>query len=198
MPLTLWLSMATFAFVTSITPGPNNLMLTASGARFGFARTLPHIVGIEVGFFLLLLATALGLGELFSLWPPAQTVLRGVGAAYLLWLAWQLLRDPGHDNDGGDARPLAVWQAAVFQVVNPKAWMMAVSSMGTFTLPGDAYLPSAIVVAVTFAIVGIPCAFTWAGFGTVIRRYLHGPRARRVVNGVLAVLTLGAVAMLLW
>src|SRR5262249_2063697 len=119
---------ATYYFVMSITPGPNNVMLTASGANFGFRRTLPHMFGISAGCAVQLIAVGAGLGALFSHWPVLQTVLQWAGAAYLLWLGWKLIGS-GEIREGHAAQPVTFLQAAAFQFVNPKAWVMSLSAV---------------------------------------------------------------------
>ncbi|RMU51303.1 Amino acid transporter LysE [Pseudomonas savastanoi pv. glycinea] len=118
----LLLAFTLFAFVTSITPGPNNMMLLASGVNFGFSRTLPHMLGISIGFFVLVLTVGFGLGSVFKAWPLLYTILRYVGAAYLLYLAWKIATSgPASDNVDSQGKPLSFMSAALFQWVNPKA-----------------------------------------------------------------------------
>lgn len=130
----LLLAFALFALVTSITPGPNNTMLLASGVNFGFNRSIPHILGISCGFFVLVLAVGLGLGAVFEAYPVLYSVLRYVGAAYLLYLAWKIARSgPMSETEQGQGKPISYWGAAAFQWVNPKAWVMAVGAISTYT-----------------------------------------------------------------
>src|SRR6185312_10694880 len=121
------LPFATYSFVMSITPGPNNVMLTASGATFGFRRTIPHILGISVGFGAELLAVCAGLGAIFNHWPYLQTVLRWVGAAYLIYLGIKMLGGSGAANSRSSSRPVTFFEAALFQFLNPKAWVMTIT-----------------------------------------------------------------------
>jgi threonine/homoserine/homoserine lactone efflux protein len=129
LPLDTALALVSFAFVAAMTPGPNNIMLTASGVTFGFTRTIPHMLGICAGFVALVLAVGLGVGAAFTALPEAKTVLKIIGAAYMLWLAWKVATAGPSDADGGRAAPMTFWQAVAFQWVNPKAWVMAVSAM---------------------------------------------------------------------
>jgi threonine/homoserine/homoserine lactone efflux protein len=127
----LMLAFASFAFVSSITPGPNNAMLLASGVNYGFRRTMPHIAGISLGCMVMLILVGLGLGAVFASVPLFYIVLRYVGAAYLLWLAWTIARAGSMADRPSDRRPLTFWQAAAFQWVNPKAWIIVVGAVST-------------------------------------------------------------------
>jgi threonine/homoserine/homoserine lactone efflux protein len=177
---------ATYYFVMSITPGPNNVMLTAAGANFGFRRTIPHMLGISAGCAVQLLAVCAGLGALFTKWPVLQTVLQWVGAAYLLWLGWKLLRS-GEVAEGKAPEPVTFLQAAAFQFVNPKAWVMSLSAVSLF-LPRD----MGIVPAITYLIgmmllINLPCIGAWALFGSSLRTVLQRRTARLAFNVSMAV-----------
>lgn len=202
MSTQLILAMFSFAFVTSITPGPNNLMLLASGANFGFKRTIPHMIGISLGMAVLLILTLAGLGSLFVAWPMAQTALKVVGVMYLLWLAWKIATAPVTDapkapeDQQVSAQPMQWWQAILFQFVNPKAWMMALGSVSSFTLAGEQYLLSGLVLIVIFTFVNLPTVSVWAGFGVFIQRFLSSPQRRRQFNFLMALLTAATVFMI--
>ncbi|MCF5142619.1 LysE family translocator [Pseudomonas sp. PA-6-1D] len=156
-----------FAFVSSITPGPNNTMLLASGVNFGFRRSMPHALGISIGFMLLVMSVGLGLGEVFKVFPWAYTVLRYVGAAYLLYLAWKIATAGGmSENPDERGKPMTFLGAAAFQWVNPKAWIMAL----------------------VFAVVNLPSVCVWVGCGSGLRNVLREPRWLRVFNGSMAAL----------
>jgi threonine/homoserine/homoserine lactone efflux protein len=180
------LAYATYYFVMSITPGPNNVMLTAAGANFGFRRTIPHMLGISAGCAVQLLAVCAGLGALFTKWPLLQTALQWVGAAYLLWLGWKLLRS-GEVAQGKAPEPITFLQAAAFQFVNPKAWVMSLSAVSLF-LPRDV----GIVAATTYLLglmllINLPCIGVWALFGSSLRSVLQRRTARLVFNASMAV-----------
>lgn len=188
-----FLALLVYALVTSITPGPNNFMLLASGVNFGFVRTIPHMIGIGVGFFVLLLGVGLGLGAVLIAYPPLHLALKLAGGAYLLYLAWKIAssRSLGGGGDAG-ARPMTFLEAAAFQWVNPKAWVMAVSAMAIYTDPDKPFL-SVLVIAAAFAAVNFPSVSCWAGFGTALRGFLADPARLRWFNvamGVLLALTL--------
>lgn len=191
MNLDLLPALALFAVSSSITPGPNNVMVTASGANFGFARTLPHMLGISIGFPVMVIAVGLGLGQVFAQLPMLHSVMKWVGAAYLLWLAWKLAtaRPTGID-DGAPAqsRPMTLLQAAAFQWVNPKAWIMAVGAMSTFTTVGGDPIVEASIIGGMFALACLPSVALWAGFGVALRRWLSSATALRRFNLSMAAL----------
>lgn len=174
MSLDAFLALLVYAFVTSITPGPNNLMLLSSGVNFGFVRTVPHMLGIGGGFLTLLLGVGLGLGALLTAVPSLHLVLKIAGGAYLLYLAWRIAmsRSMGQGEAGG--RPMTFLEAAAFQWVNPKAWVMAISAMAIYTNPAAPFI-SMLVVALAFAAVNLPSVSTWAGFGMALRGFLADP-----------------------
>jgi threonine/homoserine/homoserine lactone efflux protein len=175
----------TYTFVMSITPGPNNVMLTASGARFGFRRTLPHMLGIVCGFVLQLLAVCAGLSALFQKWPLLQGILSWVGAAYLIYLGWHLLRSDAASATRHE-RPIRFGEALLFQFLNPKAWVMTVTA-ATLFLPHElGVLLAGAYMALVMEAVGLPCMTVWALVGSGLRRFLAGPRARLVFNGTMA------------
>jgi threonine/homoserine/homoserine lactone efflux protein len=180
------LAFATYSFVMSITPGPNNVMLTASGATFGFRKTVPHILGVSAGFSVVLLAVCAGLDALFNRWPEIQTVLRWLGAAYLIYLGWRILRS-GEAQAAESRKPLTLMEAAGFQFLNPKAWVMTLTAAAMF-LPRELGLLTACayMVAVMW-IVNLPCITVWALFGSSLRGFLAKPSGRATFNVVMAV-----------
>jgi threonine/homoserine/homoserine lactone efflux protein len=179
------LPFVTYAFVMSITPGPNNVMLTASGARFGFRRTVPHILGIVCGFTVQLLAVCAGLSALFSRWPALQTTLSWLGALYLLFLGWRLLKSStAHTH--AHAHPVRFLEAALFQFLNPKAWVMSITSATLFLPQELALLLRGAYMALVMEGVGLPSMAVWALFGSSLKNFLAAPRARVVFNGAMA------------
>lgn len=193
MPLETFLALVLFAFTTSITPGPNNMMLFASGVNFGFTRTIPHMLGIGAGFFSLLLAIGLGLGALLQTVPVVYTILKFAGGAYLVWIAWKIGTSRSLSDGKTGAQPMTFFGAAIFQWVNPKAWVMAVTAMATYTNP-DYYLPTVLLVGLAFAAVNVPSVSTWAGFGSALREWLSVPARLKWFNITMAVL----LVMSLW
>jgi threonine/homoserine/homoserine lactone efflux protein len=181
------LPFATYSFVMSITPGPNNVMLTASGATFGFRRTIPHILGISVGFGAELLAVCAGLGAVFNHWPYLQTVLRWVGAAYLIYLGIKMLRGSGPANSRSSSRPVTFYEAAVFQFLNPKAWVMTITA-ATMFLPHElGVLAAGAYMLFVMVVMNMPCIAVWALFGSSLRRFLERPATRLGFNVAMAV-----------
>lgn len=187
MSIEIFLSLMLFAITTSITPGPNNMMLLSSGVNFGFRRTIPHMIGIEVGFASVLIATGFGLGALFKALPFLYIVLKVAGGLYLLWIAWSIgmSRSLGHGKSS--SRPMGFWAAAAFQWVNPKAWVMAVSSMAAFADP-DRLVLTVAIVTFAFAVLAFPCQGIWAGFGSMMREWLSHPARLKWFNIIMAIL----------
>jgi len=187
MALGTFLALLLFAFTTSITPGPNNMMLFASGVNFGFRRTIPHMLGIGVGFFVLLIAVGLGLGALLHTVPLLYTTLKFAGGAYLIWIAWKIGTSRSLSERESGAQPMSFLSAAAFQWINPKAWVMAVSAMATYTNE-QLYLFSVLLVGLAFAVVNLPSVSTWAGFGSALRDWLSVPVRLKWFNITMAVL----------
>ncbi|MCM0019551.1 MAG: LysE family translocator [Tagaea sp.] len=180
----LW-ALLGFALTTSCTPGPNNAMLTASGANFGFRRAIPHMLGVMLGFPVMVLAIGVGLGAVFAALPWLHAALKYAGAAYLLYLAWRVAT--AGRSDGPDAaKPIGFFEAAGFQWVNPKAWIMAVGALAAYTDPdANAWLEAARV-ALAFLLSGVVSCTMWCGFGVAIGRLLKTERAFRTFNFAMA------------
>ncbi|SDR60700.1 Threonine/homoserine/homoserine lactone efflux protein [Rhizobiales bacterium GAS113] len=187
---------AMFGFVTSITPGPNNMMLLASGLNFGVRRTIPHMLGISIGYVILMLAVGFGLGEALRSVPHAFLVLKLAGGAYMLWLAWQIARsapprdaaaEAGEAGAGAARRPMSALQAAAFQWVNPKAWVIVVTAVATYVSP-DELARDLLIVTLICGLINLPSISVWAVFGAGLRRFLSDPGWRRIFNVTMAVL----------
>lgn len=177
---------ATYSFVMSITPGPNNVMLTASGANFGFRRTVPHLLGISAGCAVQIAAVCAGPGALFQYWPMLHEVLKWAGAAYLVYLGSRLLRS-GELSEGHAARPITFLQAAAFQFVNPKAWVMSLTAVALFMPTGTSTLAAWTYLIGMMVFINLPCIAVWAAFGSTLRGFLT-QRARRIAfNAIMAV-----------
>jgi threonine/homoserine/homoserine lactone efflux protein len=194
----LLLPLTGFAFVAAVTPGPNNFLLTTSGLNFGFRRTIPHLLGICFGFPLMVLLVGLGLAGLFATSVRLHQALKILGTAYLAYLAVRIaLARPVLAAGDGRTRPMRFLEAAAFQWVNPKGWVMAVGAdAGYTTLDGNNFVEILTITAVFF-VVSFPSTALWAGFGTVMRRWLSSPRHIRVFNLVMAALLLASIAPLL-
>ena len=193
--LTTWLFSATaFAVAASGTPGPNNVMVAASGATFGFARTVPHILGIVVGYPVMLVVLAFGAGDLLRAYPLLHEVLKWVGAGYLLWLAVRIAMARPNLEPAGSGRsvPLTFLQAALFQWVNPKAWMMAVGSIAAYT-NGAAVAAQALALAAIFVIAALPAVSFWTMTGVGAARLLRTPGRLRAFNLVMAALLVASL-----
>ena len=187
----LMLAYVVFCFATAGTPGPNNMMLLASGANFGFRRTVLHILGISGGLGFMVLAMGLGLGGVFRAYPVLHEILKWIGAAYMLWLAWKIATS-STVTDRSLGKPMTFLQAAAFQWVNPKAWMMAVAAYSTY-LPARS-VAGVVAVALLFALVNLPCLSTWTLLGSQLRGWMAVGRRQRLFNltmGGLLVLSLG-------
>ena len=180
------LPFATYSFVMSITPGPNNVMLTASGATFGFRRTIPHILGISFGFGLELLAVCAGLGAIFTRWPELQTGLRWVGAVYLLYLGVRMLGS-GPADSRASTRPVTFVEAAAFQFLNPKAWVMTITAASLFLPHEIGVIAAGVYMLAVMVVMNMPCIAVWALFGSSLRRFLERPASRMGFNAAMAV-----------
>lgn len=191
------LPLALFAFVSSITPGPNNIMLTSSGVLFGFARTLPHMLGITAGFGMMLALCAAGVGSLVLAVPALHTGLKIAGSAYLLYLAWQLRHMSFRQQDVQQLRPMSFTGAAAFQFINPKAWIMAVTGASAFLPPIAPIIVAILVFCLVFCVVNLCCISVWAGAGAALRRYLQQSAWQKGFCAVMMVLTAYA-ALSLW
>jgi threonine/homoserine/homoserine lactone efflux protein len=191
MTFSVIVALAAFAFVTTVTPGPNNLMLLASGANFGFKKTLPHMVGIVVGLSALTLVVGGGLMALFEAYPILNTWLSILSAAYLLWLAWKIATAAPLKENDGKGKPMTLLQAAAFQWVNPKAWAMGLSAI-TLYAPNKT-LFSVLIVASVFAVVSFPAISVWAWLGIVVRQWLNSHTRYRVFNITMALLLIASL-----
>ena len=184
MSYDLILALLGFAFVTSVTPGPNNMMLLASGVNFGFARSLPHMLGISIGHSLMVFLVGLGLGGVMQAWPPAMILLKGTSIGYMLWLAWKIANAGAPGQGKAAAKPFNFLQAAAFHWVNPKAWAMALGAISAYA--GDGSLASVAIVAAVFAAVNLPSVSVWAAAGEVLRGWLAHPPRLRAFNWTMA------------
>jgi len=187
--LQLFIALSSFYFVMFSTPGPNNAMLAASGIKFGFKRTLPHLIGIPCGHVVQISLVCLGLGKIFMMYPHIQEVLKYVCAAYLLYLGYKIIGSfSEHKKDS--SRPLKLYEAALFQFVNPKAWTVAIMVASGF-FPKDEILIIAILFSsLTAAIVCFPSICLWALFGSSIRLMIKNTKIKKVVEFLLAFLLL--------
>lgn len=203
MEFSLLFAITFFAFIMSVTPGPNNMMLLASGAKFGYLRTLPHIFGIIIGVACLLSSVLIGFGVLFELYPVLYQILKLVGGSYLLYLAWKIARSPTDEKslqkttEQRKTEPMKIIDASLFQFINPKAWAMAIGSVSTFTLSGDLYLPSGLCIIISFAVMGFIAISIWAYLGVTIGKVLTNPIRRRNFNWLMGCMTASTLIFIL-
>lgn len=191
MTATLLFALMGFSFVSSITPGPNNLMLLASGGNFGYWRSIPHMLGIAIGFVLMTVIVGLALMQIFDTYPATYTILRYVSGAYLLYLAYKIARMSLPREGEKTGKPLSFLQAAAFQWVNPKAWTMTVSALTQFA--PDNTTASVISVALIFGIINLPSISAWTLMGTHIRQFLTHPMRLRAFNITMALLLIASM-----
>lgn len=196
MSVDLFLALLAFAFATSVTPGPNNLMLLASGVNFGFRRSIPHMLGVGLGFGLMVIVIGLGLGAVFETYPVMHRLLAYGGGAYMLWLAWKIATTGPVGEAKMGSRPMTFLQAALFQWVNPKAWVMAITAVATYAV-ASSHVASVLLVGLTFVLVNIPSVSVWTLSGVAVRRVLTDPRHLRLFNIGMALLLLVSLAQLL-
>ena len=211
------LALTVFAAVSSGTPGPNNLMLMTSGVNFGMKRSMPHLLGITLGFCFMIFAVGMGLQAMFTAIPQLEVILRYVGTAYLLWLSWKIAHSGpisnGSSNGSGDGqasgaksgvRPMGFWAAAAFQWVNPKAWFMAISAITTYASSaadvagGASQLSQVLLVVLIFGVVNFPLVACWGLFGSAMRRFLQDPKILKIFNITMAVLLVASLYPILY
>jgi threonine/homoserine/homoserine lactone efflux protein len=195
MNLDQLLALVAFALVTSVTPGPNNLMLMASGANYGFRRTIPHMLGVSIGFVLMIVLVGLGLVQVFEAYPASRRILLGVSVIYLLYLTWKIATASRPDAPELAGSPLTFLQAALFQWVNPKAWAMALTATSVYA--PSANFRSVLLVAGVFGLISVPSVSSWTAAGRQMRRWLTNAARLRAFNIGMAVLLLASLYPLL-
>lgn len=187
-----------FAAAVTLTPGPNVVLVTASGANFGFRRTIPQMLGITLGFGFMAVAAGLGLAGMVHAEPRLHAVLKYAGAAYLLYLAWRIARADAGSGASSRARPIGFLEAALFTWMNPKAWVSVLGALAAYTTVGGDVLWETSVIAAVLAAFCLISVAVWAGFGTVIGRFLARPRARILFNWCMAGLLVLSLIPVLW
>jgi len=179
------------------TPGPNNMMLAASGANYGLRATVPHISGVFIGFSFMIFAVSLGLGSLFLHYPLLQEILRWGGALMLVWVAWKIATAKRPGTPGAATKPFSFVQASAFQWINPKAWIMAIGVSSQFALPESPVSSGATIAAIAM-LGGVSSATGWAWFGAFLARWLHTRARLRAFNWSMAAIILAGVVMVLF
>ena len=183
------LSIISFTFATAMTPGPNNFMLLSSGLTFGYKKTLAHILGVMVGFPVMIVAVGLGLGTVFEMYPELYDILKVVGIAYLLWMAWKIATSSsGMGSDDEVKKPFTLVQAMLFQWVNPKAWVMVITAMGSFITSREHAFLQVLLIAFTYLCVGFLSTNFWALGGVYLQKFISNENKVMMFNRVMAVL----------
>jgi threonine/homoserine/homoserine lactone efflux protein len=191
MTTELLLAFATFTLVSSITPGPNNLMLMASGTNFGVRRTMPHFWGVIIGFTALILLVGLGLSQIFVAFPVMQTVLKALSALYMLYLAWKIATAPPPGEGEARGKPMTFVQALMFQWVNPKGWSMALTAVSAYVVGYSVW--GYVFVAAVLGLTSTVFSGLWMLAGARLRSFLADPRALRTFNIVMALLLVASL-----
>ena len=194
MTADLLTALVVFAFVTSITPGPNNMLLLASGVNYGFRRTIPQMLGVSLGFCLMILLVGLGIGQAFQRFPVLYAVLKITSVVYMLWLAWKIAMSGPISSRVHDAtaRPMTFLQACAFQWVNPKGWTMCLTAVSAFTVPAQ-YLVSLLAVVAAYFVVNLPSVSAWTVFGVSLRGLLADPKRVQIFNLAMAIALLASL-----
>lgn len=196
MTYNLLLALLGYAFVTSITPGPNNMMLMASGANFGLRRSVPHMLGISIGHSVMVFMVGVGLSQLINQFPPFNIALKILSAAYMLWLAWKIANASAPVDGRVCGKPFTFLQAAAFQWINPKAWGMAITTTSQYA--PDQSMRSYLLVAAVFASTNLPSITVWAYAGQSLRRFLTNTARLRAFNFTMAGLLALSLIFVLW
>ncbi|MGL6313822.1 LysE family translocator [Vibrio sp. WXL103] len=171
-----------FAISSSVTPGPNNIMVMTSGVNFGVKRTMPLLTGICIGFTIMLLVLGAGFSAVFELYPELHFVIKCFGVLYLLYLAYLIATSSGAIQSDRQSKPLTFMNGALFQWVNGKAWVVAMGAIAAFTTAGGDLLMQNMMIAATFLVVSFPCVAIWLGFGSLLKNVLNTPRRRWLFN----------------
>jgi len=187
-----------FGVIAAITPGPNNVMLTTTGLNFGVRRGMPHLLGICIGFPVMLALIGLGFGTLFQLYPVLHEIIKIIGIVYLLYLAWKIANSSGGISTVSQSRPINFWQSAAFQWINPKAWIMGSSALAAYTTLDDNFFVQVTIVCITFMIITFPCAGVWLVFGAGLQKFLRDPAHQKRFNIAMALLLVGSILPVVW
>lgn len=189
----LFFAVLFFAFSTTITPGPNNVMIMSSGVNYGIKASMPHWLGICLGFPLMVLLVGLGFGVVFERYPHLHQLIKVLGVAYLIWLAWQIASAEPKAIEQGKSKPFSFIQAALFQWVNGKAWVMASGAVAAFTTVGGVYWLEVSIITAAFLLVAFPCVGLWLVFGAALRAILIKALFQRIFNICMAIILLLSV-----
>tara|TARA_X000001036_G_C20455670_1_gene715236 strand:- start:102 stop:701 length:600 start_codon:yes stop_codon:yes gene_type:complete len=185
----LFFALVSYYFVMFATPGPNNAMLTASGIKFGFKRTLPHLIGIPLGHVIQITLVCFGLGKLFQNYPMIQIYLKWMCFFYLIFLGWKIIGSFSN-SEKESGRPLKFYEAALFQFINPKAWVVALTAATAFFPTEESFITGTLFIAVTAPFVCFPSICIWAAFGSSIKSIIKNTKIKKLIEYLLAVLLL--------
>lgn len=197
----IFIAVLFFAFSTTITPGPNNVMIMSSGVNYGVRASMPHFLGICLGFPLMVLLVGFGFGVIFEKFPNLHQLIKVVGVVYLLWLAWHIASAEPKAIKRGDKKPFTFWQAALFQWVNAKAWMMASGAVAAYTTVQGNPVIEVVAITLAFLLMAFPCVGVWLLFGSLLRKVLSNSIFQRVFNitmGLILVASIIPVLQELW
>ena len=194
----LTVALITFYFVMFVTPGPNNIMLTTSGIKYGFKKTIPHILGIPLGHFVQISLVSLGLGTLFQNYPLIQEILKVAGCLYLFFLAYKMFGSLSiKENKKETGRPLKFYEASLFQILNPKAWVVAITAVSVFFPKDEHFITGIFYLAAIAPIICLPSISVWALFGSGIRAFVSNPKMKQIIEIVMAFLLIATGVMIL-
>lgn len=183
-----FIAVVLFAISSSVTPGPNNIMVMTSGVNFGVRKSVPLLVGICIGFAIMLALVGVGFGQLFNAFPMLHLIIKTAGIGYLLYLSWLIARSAGVMESNDNAKPLSFLKGVLFQWINGKAWVVATGAIAAFTSAGVDYYYQTATVALTFFVVSFPCVGVWLLFGSGLKQVLAEPKHRKCFNYVMAAL----------
>jgi threonine/homoserine/homoserine lactone efflux protein len=190
----MFISITSFAFASTMTPGPNNIMLLSSGLTFGYKRTIPHALGVNFGFPIMLICVGLGVGELFKVFPFIYTILKVVGISYLLWMAWHIANTKGAPNtEKIKDKPFTFFQAVLFQWVNPKAWVAAIASTTAFITDQQIASMQVMIISCIYFFCAILSTNSWSLGGVLLKRFIQNDRLIKFFNILMAILIIGSI-----
>lgn len=193
-----FLAVVLFAVSSSVTPGPNNIMVMTSGVNFGVKRSLPLMAGVCIGFAIMLLLVGFGFGQLFELFPELHLIIKCIGILYLLYLAWLIAQSADPVKSEKQAIPFSFKKGILFQWVNAKAWVVATGSMAAFTTVGVNFHSQILAIVLIFFIVSIPCVGIWLLFGSMLKQLLRDEAYRKWFNYTMSgLLALSVVPVIL-
>jgi len=190
----LFFSVLLFAASTTVTPGPNNVMIMTSGLNHGIRKSLPHLLGISIGFPLMLILIGIGLGSLFETFPVIHEIIKITGVLYLLYLSWLIAASPTSAMEDKVLNPLSFFQAVLFQWVNPKAWVVAIGAVSAFTSLSSNFYKEVMMISIIFFFVAIPNLSIWLFFGIGLKRILKQPFYQKIFNILMALLLVGSIS----